>query len=118
MGRHSELITFIGEMASRFGGFHVVGLNEKSEDRSLQITDVIADDSDGEICIVGDENASSKLALSSFYSRLEREVGLHPEYSLMVSQWFEIDPEHTGRADSPLKSIEVDEVGQELRLIY
>jgi hypothetical protein len=36
----------------------------------------------------------------------------------MVSKWFEIDAEHIGRADVPLKGVEVDEQSETLQLIY
>ena len=115
MTRHGELLTFIGEMADKFGSFRVVGLNENDGGRAISITEIVADDSDGEICLVG---GADYLILADFYRNLQGQVQRYPEYSLMVSEWSEIDAEHTGRTDLPLKGIEVDEESQTFQLIY
>ena len=115
MTRHGDLLTFIGEMADRFSSYRVVGFNEKDGGPTVPITEIFADDSDGEICFV---SGADDLTLADFYANLQRQVERYPDYSLMVSEWFEIDTEHRGRADSPLKGIEVDEEKQTFQLIY
>lgn len=119
MARHDKVLTFIGDVADKFGRFRVVGINENDRNRTLPITEIVTDDSDGEICLVGEPNADAGvLILADFYNNLQTQVQHCPEYTLVVSEWFEIDAEHTGRIDVPLKGIDVDEETQTVQLLY
>ena len=117
MARHDELLAFIAAMADQFGAFQVIGIDPK-DGTQLPITEIIAEDSDSEICFVGEAGGANNFVITNFYASLQDHLERHPDYSLMVSKWFEIDSEHIGRADVPLKGVEVDEQSETLQLIY
>jgi hypothetical protein len=122
VGRHDQLLEFLREMTERFGQFNVVGINQQaSNPSSLPITQVTADDSDSEICLIrgfSKDDGNAPLKLEPFYLSLKNVIEQHSDYSLMVSDWFQIDDEHTGRADSPVQDVEVDEDAEVFRLLY
>nr|ART39479.1 J349 [uncultured bacterium] len=37
---------------------------------------------------------------------------------MMVSEWFQIDDDHTGRVDIPVQDVEVDEDAGVFRVLY
>ena|SRR5947207_14798496 len=119
MARHDQLLEFLGEMAEQFGHFRVVAINQSiSSPGSSPISEIIADESDNEICLIRAASDQAFLNLDTFYMNLRGILDRYPEHSLMVSEWFQIDDEHTGRADVPLKNVEVDEDSNEFRLLY
>ena len=117
MARHDELLDFIAAMADQFGAFRVVGIDPK-DGTQLPITEIMAEENDCEICFVGDAGGANTFVITDFYASLQDHLERHPDYSLMVSKWFEIDAEHIGRADVPLKGVEVNEQSETLQLIY
>lgn len=96
----------------------VPGRNQADD---LPIIEVTSDESDDEICMVRKESEADPaigLDLETFYQKLRAEVTLHPNFKLVVSEWFQIDEEHTGRIDIPLRGVEVDEDAEVLRLLF
>lgn len=113
-GRHSEFLRFLGEVSGQFGNFNVVA-RKQDEPRAdqtfdasdLPITEVVADESHSEICFFRSKSAKAEilgLNLEGFHSRLRDQLEQHPEFSLMVSEWFQLDEEYSGRADMPKAS--------------
>lgn len=121
-GRHDQLLEFLDQMTLRFRHFKVVAVNQsESNPRGLPISEVTADESDSEICLIRgalDAGVDVPQNLGTFYLSLRTTLDRYPDYSLMVSEWFQIDDEHTGRADTPLQSVEVDEAAEEFRLLF
>jgi hypothetical protein len=109
-------------MSDRFGQFDVMAINhEVSNPSSTPIAEITADDSDNEICLIrstSDDTQSAPLKLKSFYLSLKNELERHPDHSLMVSEWFQIDDDHTGRVDIPVQDVEVDEDAEVFRVLY
>jgi hypothetical protein len=122
MGRHDQLLSFLSEMSERFPHFSVVAINQREPNRDrLPIKEVKSDRSDNEICLVRSDSTEltkTSLSLDALYSNLRNQIAQNPDYSLMVSDWFRIDDEHTGRVDVPLQSVEVDEDAEEFRLLF
>ena len=121
MARHDDLLAFIDDMATEFPGFTVVAINQKEPNPiGVPITEIVADDSDDEVCLVRARNAQSDVGmnLSVFREDLRAKIQTHPDYSLMVSEWFEIDDGYTARADLPLNSVELNEPAKQFLLLY
>ena len=121
MARHDDLLAFIDDMATEFPGFTVVAINQKEPNPiGVPITEIVADDSDAEVCLVRARNAQSDVGmnLSVFREDLRAKIQTHPDYSLMVSEWFEIDDGYTARADMPLNSVELNEPAKQFLLLY
>jgi hypothetical protein len=121
-GRHDGVLNFLAEVTEQFSHFNVVARKQQDANpEDLPIIEVVADESDNEICMIrsaspGNEDAA--LELEVFHQNLRTELEQCPDYSLMVSEWFQIDEEHTGRLDMPLDSVEIDEVAEVLRLLF
>ena len=121
MARHDDLLAFIDDMATRFPGFSVMAVNQnESNPTDVGIAEVVADDSDNEICLVRVTNAQIDVGLNLglFRDNLRATIQTHPDYSLVVSEWFEIDGGYTARADLPLKSVELNETTRQFLLLY
>jgi hypothetical protein len=56
--------------------------------------------------------------LGVFRDNLRTTIQTHSDYSLMVSEWFEIDDGYTARADLPLKTVELNENAKQFLLLY
>src|SRR5215813_7378283 len=118
MGRYDELLAFISEIARQFGTFRVVAVHP-NDGTQLPITEFFMDDGHGEICLVSNAKTdAANLVLSNIFSELQSQLALHPDYSLKVSECFEINAEYAGRFDMPVRSIEVDERTQTIQLVY
>ncbi len=121
MSRHDDLMAFIEDMTTKFSHFMVLVVNQKEPDPiGVPIAEIVSDDSDSEICLVRATNAQTDAAmnLGVFLGDLRAAIQAHPDYSLMVSEWFDMDDGYRGRADLPLKSIEVNEGARQFLLLY
>ncbi len=121
MARHDDLLAFIYDMVTECAGFSVVAINQKEPNPiGVPIAEIVADDSDSEICLVRATNAQRDAAMSLgvFHENLRATIQTHSDYSLMVSEWFEIDDEYTARADLPLKGVELNETAKQFLLLY
>jgi hypothetical protein len=121
MARHDDLLAFIDDMATEFPSFSVVAVNQKeSNATAVRITEVVADESDNEICLVRATTAQTDagMNLGVFRDNLRTTIQTHSDYSLMVSEWFEIDDGYTARADLPLKTVELNENAKQFLLLY
>jgi hypothetical protein len=121
-GRHRGFLEFLGELTEQFSHFNVVARNQQESDQNdLPIIEVVVDESDHGISIVRStppDNKDVALNLGAFYQDLKNEIEQYPDYSLMVTERFQIDEEHKGRLDMPLDSVEVDEDAEVLRLLF
>jgi hypothetical protein len=125
---NTGLLEYLAELIEHIGVFTVVSRSEKEQPvpgslkaDDLPIIEVMSDESDDEICMVRKEaagDAAVALDLESFYLKLQAEVTQHPNFKLVVSEWFQIDEEHRGRIDVALSGVEVDEDAEVLRLIF
>ena len=125
---NAGLLEYLSELIEHIGVFTVVSRREKEQRvpgsvraDDLPIIEVMSDESDDEICMVRKElegDAAVALNLESFYRELHAEVTRHPNFKLVVSEWFQIDEEHRGRIDIALSGVEVDEGAKVLRLIF
>jgi hypothetical protein len=121
MAQHDDLLAFIDDLATEFPGFSVVAVNQKESNATgVRIAEVVADESDNEICLVRATTAQTEagMTLGVFRDNLRATIQTHPDYSLMVSEWFEIDDGYTARADLPLKTAELDENAKQFLLLY
>ena len=121
-GRHGGFLDFLAEVNEQFSHFNVVACKQQDANPDdLPIIEVVADESDNEICMIRSASPGNKdavLKLEVFHQNLRNELERYPDYSLMVSEWFQIDEEHTGRLDMPLDSVEIDEDAEVLRLLF
>lgn len=125
---NAGLLEYLGELIERIGFFTVVSRREQEDSGSgnlnsddLPIVDVMSDESDEEICIVRKEpegSARVALNLESFYREMRAQLAGHPNFKLVVSEWFQIDEEHRGRIDIALSGVEVDEDVEVVRLMF
>ena len=121
MARHDDLLAFIDDMVTEFPGFGVVAVNQKESNATgVRIAEVVADESDNEICLVRATTAQTEagMTLGVFRDNLRARIQTHPDYSLMVSEWFEINDGYTARADLPLETVELDENAKQFLLLY
>ena len=121
MARHDDLMAFIDQMAAEFSDFNVVALNQRRSDPIVvPIGEIVVDTSDNEICLVCATSAetSDTMNLGVLHENLLATLQSHPDYSLMVSEWFNIDETYTGRADLPLRTVEVNEDAKQFLLLY
>ena len=122
MSGNDELLSFVAELAAAFPHFTVVSSNEQeTSPADVPIIGISAFKSDSEICIVRSAAGDTEriaLELRTFYLSLKSELHMNPSYSLVVSEWFQIDEEHSGRADMPLRGVEVDEEAEVFRLLF
>lgn len=124
--RHSGLVEFLADLKEQFGTFGVVARREQETEpasdfyrNDLPIIKIMVDESDNGICLVlASSEQESALKLEDFYQMLARQIEQHPDYSLVISDYFQIDDEHTGRVDLPLAGVEVDENEEALRLLF
>ena len=58
------------------------------------------------------------LDFGAFYEILHLQFEKHPDYSLRVSEYIQIDERHTGRVDMPLESAVIDEDEEVIRLFF
>src|SRR5438552_18044828 len=116
MARHDDLLAFIDDIVTECAGFSVVAINQKEPNPiGVPIAEIVADDSNNEICSVRATSAQSDaaMALGVLRESLRATIQTHSDYSLMVSEWFEIDDGYTARADLPLKSVELNETAKQ-----
>ena len=121
MSPHNDLLAFIDDMADEFPDFSVLAVNQnEAKPTNGRIAEVVADDSDNEICLVRatDAQIDAGLNLGVFRDKLWAAIQGHPNYSLVVSEWFEIQDGYTARADLPLKSVETNETAKQFLLLY
>jgi hypothetical protein len=121
MARRDDLLAFIDDIATEFPNFNVLAVNQKeSNPTGVRITQVVADDGDNEICLVRATNAQTDagMNLGVFRDNLRVTIQTHPNYSLMVSEWLEIDDGYTARADLPLQTVELNENSKQFLLLY
>jgi hypothetical protein len=120
--RHRGFLEFLEEVTEPFGHFSVVARKQQeSNPNDLPIIEVVADESDNEICLIrgaSPDQEGAGLNLEAFHQSLRHKLEQYPDYSLMVSEWFQVDEEHTGRLDMPLDSVEIDENVKVLRLLF
>jgi hypothetical protein len=125
---NAGLLEYLAGLIEPIGAFKVVSRREKEQTapgsvkaEDLPIIEVISDESDDEICMVRKEpevDSAVALNLESFYRELQAEVTRHPNFKLVVSEWFQIDEDHRGRIDIALAGVEVDEDAKVLRLMF
>lgn len=126
--RQSGFLEDLAGMIEQSGHFNIVARRRlesqapgQFDPKDLPIVRVIADKNDNELCMVQgaslDVNERA-LNLESFYQMLQTQLELYPNYTLMVSEYFQIDDEHIGRIDVPLASFEVDEKQKSIRLLF
>jgi hypothetical protein len=126
--RYAGLMDYLAEAIEECREYKVVARkepgeqsNRDSESTDLLVLDVIGDDSDAEICILCSspwEQTDRRLTFGGFYESLVLHAEKYPEYSWRVSEYFEIDDEHIGRADMPLRGAEVDHDQRAVRLFF
>jgi hypothetical protein len=121
MARHDDLLAFIDDLATEFPGFTVIAINQNGSDPTDgRIAEVVADDTDNEICLVRAKKAQidAGMNLGAFRDNLRATIQRHPDYSLMISEWLELEDGYTARADLPLKSVELNEETKQCLLLY
>jgi hypothetical protein len=124
---NAGLLDYLGELIEHIGRCPVVSRRELEGSapgnlkfNDLPIVEVMSDESDDEICILrkGLEGDAPVLDLESFYRELKAQVARHPNFKIVVSEWFQIDEEHMGRIDVPLRELEVDKDAKVARLLF
>jgi hypothetical protein len=126
--RHSGFLEFLADVAEHYSHFGVVARRQQQPDTNplsipddLPIIEVVADKNSGEICIIQSDSPSGKdaaLNLEVFHQSLRKQLEQCADYSLVVSQWFQIDKKRNARLDMPLDTVEIDEEAEVLRLLF
>lgn len=126
-GRYVGLIEYLAGALEKCGHFKVVACPQQEhagnqvDATEQQVIQIIADESDNEICVIrslSPEKDSPILNFKTFYQTLTSKLNEYPEYSLRVSEYFQIDDEYSGRSDMPLAGAEVDEAQEVIRLLF
>ncbi|MCI0528262.1 MAG: prominin family protein [Nitrospira sp.] len=128
--RLRQLLEFLEPYIEHWGQCHVVARREQGSEKStealldLPIIEMTAEESDREICMVMSGSykregvKESPLELKVFYKILETYLKNCPDYSLMVSEYSELDDQHIARLDFPLQNIVVDGKSKIIRLLF
>jgi hypothetical protein len=125
---NSGLLDYLGELREAIGGFSVVAQRVEEQRVSdeytweeLPIAEVTVDEDEGHICLVRPDKelaGGAGLNVESFFDALRTKLEQHPDFTIVVSVWFQADEEHTAGVDMPLDSVEVDEDVGVLRLRF
>ncbi len=124
-----QLLEFLEPYIEHWGQCPVVARHEKESEKSTEdsldqpIIEIITEESDKEICMVMAGSYKREgvrelpLELNVFYKSLKTHLENYPDYSLMVSEYSELDDQHIVRLDLPLRSLAVDGKSQVIRLL-
>ncbi len=128
--RLRQLLEFLEPYIEHWGNCTVVARREQDVEKSDEISsdqpiiEIIAEESDKEICMVMAGSYKREgvrelpLELTVFYKSLKTHLENCPDYSLMVSEYSELDDQHIVRLDLPLQSLVVDGKNQVIRLLF
>ena len=119
-GNYGVVATYFQKYDSAMGKYVKIDIPEdeeafkKAEKVDDPIYEVMKDDNDPEICLIKrylpeKNEMPTPMIFSGFYDHIRKFPRKYRNYEVVTSAWMHLDDEYTGRLDSPVVAVLVDD---------